>query len=235
MDCSCCQGCTSAWPPSPSAAEGTSVGGLQGGAVEGSSHHEDWVQQPPQRRGVIRCYMQACRLASCSVSEITSSTIGEQESGTSGTARQGLTCCLTAAAWQCCQAEDPETQQGTAAAAALKHLRSVCGTPMRVRGTRWLSGLAPVQCARQQLAARQALLACAACTDWPTCELADKIWLVKEAGSAGLASVLGVMNPSLSYSLLLPPGGGCTCIGEGRNEWRHADTCTVWTGCRRAC
>ena len=69
----------------------------------------------------------------------------------------------------------------------------------------------------------------------PTCEIADEIWLVKEAGSAGLAGVLGVMNPSLSCSLLLPPCSGCTCIGEGRNEWRHADTCTVWTGCRRAC
>ena len=59
----------------------------------------------------------------------------------------------------------------------------------------------------------------------PTCDTADGIWLVKVAGFAELAGVLGVMGPSVSSSLLLPPSSGCTCIGEG--VWQCADKCII--------
>ncbi len=57
-----------------------------------------------------------------------SSAICKQESVTNATARHRLTCCLTPAAWHWAQAEDPKTQQGAAAAAALKHCWSVWHT-----------------------------------------------------------------------------------------------------------
>ena len=141
----------------------------------------------------------------------------------SAPARQGLTGCLTPAAWHCAQAEDPETQRGAAAAAPLKHWWSVCGTPMGVSGHQMAvrAGTCPV---RQTATCSMASTAGMSCLHRsPTCDMADGIWLVKVAGSAGLAGVLGEMGPSLSSSLLLPPCSGCTCTGEGRSEWQRVD------------
>ena len=93
------------------------------------------MQQPPQRSEYDQSCMRVCFKLSILPSgglpcqwNICQSTICMQESAANATARRGLTCCLPPAAWRCAQAEGPETQQGGAAAAALKHCWSVWHT-----------------------------------------------------------------------------------------------------------